>query len=73
MRSEYEFYGNWFLRYGYEIYFDCINCVLCGGFKYITPHLHIEVAPRTLCSCPGFQEDYSQEITMLNHNDDGVL
>jgi hypothetical protein len=78
IRSECEFSGNWVLRYGYEIYFDCINCILCGGFKYITPRLHIKVASRALCSCPGFQEEYSHEIYMLNQplqifNDDGTL
>ena len=78
IRSDCEFSGNWVLRYSYDVYFDCINCILCGGFKYITPRLHIQIAQRALCSCPGFQEEFSHEIYMLNQplqifNDDGTL
>ena len=58
--------GHWSIRYGNDINFECKQCILCGGFECIAGPLFENVAPRALCSCPGFMEYYLQEIATLN-------
>ena len=58
--------GYWRLRYGYEnIQLSAEQCLTCGGFKFIAGPLFENVAPRALCSCPGFREFYLQQIASL--------
>ena len=58
--------GYWSIRYGIDINFECKQCILCGGFEFISGPVFENVAPRALCSCPGFMEYYLQEIANLN-------
>jgi hypothetical protein len=49
--------GYWRLSYGYEnIHLAAEQCLTCGEFKFIQEPRFINVAPRALCSCPGFRE-----------------
>lgn len=61
-----EHYGYWALRYGYETHIAATQCIMCGGFEFITGIAFQNVASRALCSCPGFREYYLQEIADLN-------
>jgi len=59
--------GDWSLRYGYEVQFQCTQCIICGGFEFIhNPTVFQNVAPTALCSCFGFREIYLRRIANLN-------
>jgi hypothetical protein len=48
--------GYWRLRYGYEdIQLSAEQCLICGGYKFISGPGFLDVAPRALCCCPGFR------------------
>lgn len=58
--------GFWKLHYGgYDnIQLYALQCLACGGFKFIQGPEFRNIAPRALCCCPGFREYYLQH---LNH------
>lgn len=61
-----EEFGYWALRYNYDIQLAGTQCVMCGGFEFISGPGFLNVASRALCCCPGFREYYLQEIAQFN-------
>ena len=57
---------HWYIGYGFELQFQCIQCLECGGFKLSGVLNFDKIASRALCSCPGFHEYYEQYIIHLN-------
>ena len=58
--------GQWALGYGYEVQFQAIQCVACGGFEFVNPPVLGNVAHRALCSCDGFADYYNEQAAMFN-------
>jgi len=61
-----EEYGYWALRYNYDTQLAATQCIMCGGFEFISGPGFQNVASRALCSCPGFREYYLEQIAHLN-------
>lgn len=58
---------HWALCYGFEVQFQCESCLDCGGYTFIGNQIvYTNIAPRALCCCPGFQEYYQNNISVIN-------
>jgi len=58
--------AHWALWYRYEIQFQAINCIRCGGYCSVADeNIFIAIPMVAICSCQEFQDEIDENIQPL--------
>lgn len=59
--------NHWCLSVAYDVQLQCCTCVDCGGYEMIGSFdVYRNAAAKCLCSCPGYQEIYQENINVID-------